>query len=200
MELETERNDKVILELLAKNEDRGIDLLFRTYYKFVTNCTLRIVGNPTLAEDLAQEVFLELVRKRDRLPAIQTSLRAYLKRAAINRSLNYQRDQKKMILEGEEKQLNLSDGSADASKELEAADLQALIDQAIEDLPERCRAVFLLSRFEDMSYRQIAEHLDISIKTVENQITKALKQLREALRPYLNNDLLGWIMLWWIFF
>lgn len=200
MELETERTDKVILEHLAKNEDLGIDLLFRTYYKFVVNCTLRIVGNPPLAEDLAQEVFYELVRKRDRLPAIQTSLKAYLRRSAINRALNYQRDQK-MIFEGEEeKQLNLTDGTVDASKQLEAADLQELINAAIEQLPERCRAVFLLSRFEDMSYKEIAQHLDISIKTVENQMTKALRQLREALGPYLNNDLLGWVLLYWIFF
>jgi RNA polymerase sigma-70 factor (ECF subfamily) len=64
-------------------------------------------------------------------------------------------------------------------------DLQEEIEQAIDGLPDRCRLVFILSRFEEMTYQQIADSLDISIKTVENQISKALKTLKTALAAYL---------------
>ena len=66
-----------------------------------------------------------------------------------------------------------------------ADDLQQEIDTAIDSLPERCRLIFVLSRFEEMSYQEIADHLEISIKTVEHQIGKALRSLREALGSYL---------------
>jgi len=75
-------------------------------------------------------------------------------------------------------------------QELAADNLQQEIDAAIDSLPERCRLVFVLSRFEEMSYKQIAEQLDISIKTVENQISKALKSLRVALADHLPLGLL----------
>ena len=73
-----------------------------------------------------------------------------------------------------------------SDEKLEAAELQSVIDQAVDQLPERCRLVFVLSRFEQMSHKEIANQLDISPKTVENQITKALKILRETLGPYLS--------------
>ena len=80
---------------------------------------------------------------------------------------------------------------------LMADDLQVEIDQAIDSLPEKCRLVFVLSRFEDMTYQEIADQLGISIKTVENQISKALKSLRSALSPYLSVFVL---VLAWLFF
>ena len=69
---------------------------------------------------------------------------------------------------------------------IRTGELQAQIDQAIDSLPERCRIVFMLSRFDDMTYKEIAKTLDISEKTVENQIVKALKLLRAYLGPYLS--------------
>jgi len=79
-------------------------------------------------------------------------------------------------------------------QELAADNLQEEIDTAIDNLPERCRLVFVLSRFEEMSYRQIAEQLNISMKTVENQISKALKSLRIALADHLPLSLLLFIL------
>jgi RNA polymerase sigma-70 factor (ECF subfamily) len=69
--------------------------------------------------------------------------------------------------------------------ELEGQDLERSVHAAIDLLPERCRLVFTLSRFEEMSNQQIADELNISIKTVENQMTKALKMLKTAIEPLL---------------
>jgi len=69
---------------------------------------------------------------------------------------------------------------------LEGEELQKKLNEAIETLPERCRIVFCMSRFEQLSYKEIAAKLDISVKTVENQISKALKTLKSLLRPHIN--------------
>ena len=76
----------------------------------------------------------------------------------------------------------LSNNQSTTQQELEADDLQKLINDSIDLLPTKCKLVFTLSRFEEMSYQEIANELNISIKTVENQISKALKFLRKALR------------------
>ena len=146
----------------------------------------RILSDENLSEDIAQEVFYELWKKRHRIN-IQTSLKAYLKRAAVNKSLNYIRDQK-IKFEEVSKAPVLSTKSHNA--QLEAKELQEQINLAVNALPERCRIIFSLSRFEEMSYQEIANTLQISTKTVENQISKALKILRQAIGPYLSKDTL----------
>jgi RNA polymerase sigma-70 factor (ECF subfamily) len=143
-------------------------------------------------EDLAQEVFMEIWKRRDSL-VINTSLKAYLRRSAINKTLNYLRDKKNWKNEElSEIQLEIS---AEPGKTLEANELEKIVGQAIEQLPERCQLIFKLSRVEEKSYQEIADELEISIKTVENQIVKALRMLRDALRPYIDSGLL--LLLWW---
>ena len=186
----TENTDEELLTLLVKDGELAIDLIFRKYYTFLCKSVYRIINDTQITEDLAQEVFYELWRKRDQLN-ITTSLKAYLKRAALNKALNYIRDQKIDFRNAPEKEI--LESKADTVVEVMAAiDLQQEIDAAIDSLPEKCRLVFVLSRFEEMSYRQIAEQLDISIKTVENQISKALKSLRTSLAKHLP---LGWVFI-----
>lgn len=184
MSTENPHNDASLQKLFQSSPEQAIEVLFREYYTEVCRAVIRIIPDPVIAEDIAQEVFFELWRKREVLN-ITSSFGAYLRRAARNRSLNYIRD-RKINPEPEEKLPQASGFQADANQKLEAQDLQKVIDQVIENLPERCRLVFSLSRFEDMSYQEIADHLGISIKTVENQISKALRLLREALGSHLS--------------
>lgn len=173
------------LRALFRNApEEAIDILFREYYATICRSVLKIIPDPAIAEDIAQEVFFELWRKRDRIN-IKISFGAYLRRAARNRSLNYLRDNK-ITPEGEDLLAQIEYPLAKIDQKMAADDLQILIDKAIDQLPDRCRLVFTLSRFEDMSYQQIADELDISIKTVENQIAKALRLLRKVLSPYLS--------------
>lgn len=172
-----------------------MELLFQRYYAYLCRSAYRVLADSVLAEDLVQEVFYELWKRRGDL-RITTSLKAYLRRATVNKTLNYIRDHRKVRFEQEE-EVTLSAQRPGAAQRLEAAELQQLIDRSIDALPERCRIVFILSRFEDMTYKEIAGQLGISEKTVENQISKALRLLREALGPYLMPGLFLFFTGWW---
>jgi RNA polymerase sigma-70 factor (ECF subfamily) len=181
-------HDEEILELLKTKPDQAIDLLFRTHYAFLCKSIYRIIPDQNKVEDLAQDVFYEIWRKRENFH-INTSLKAYLRRAGMNKALNFIRDQKIKWDDADALDLMESD-SIGANEKIEATELQSEIERAINELPERCRIIFSLSRFEEMTYQQIADELGISIKTVENQISKALRVLRVKLGQYLSVGLL----------
>jgi RNA polymerase sigma-70 factor (ECF subfamily) len=147
----------------------------------------RYVGDKVVAEDIAQEIFTELWQKRDQLH-IHTSPQAYLRRMAVTRTLNYLRNERKHKWDDLEDEVGRSgmwvSQRPNALANLELAELQQVIARAIDELPEKCRIVFLLSRHESMPYADIAAALDISVKTVENQIGKALRHLRNAVESY----------------
>lgn len=182
--MHTEYTDQQLVQLLNENSEQAVELLFRKYYSFLCRSAFRILPDESIVEDLVQEVFYELWRRRGQLQ-INVSLKAYLRRSIMNRALNYLRDNRKVFSEEEEKAASLPDNLPEPGQQLEAAQLQELIDRVIDGLPERCRIVFVLSRFEEMSYQEIAEELGISAKTVEHQISKALRLLRDALGPLL---------------
>ncbi len=179
--------DKELIRLLGDDSERAIVLLFEAYYSYICKAVYKIIPDAVLVEDLAQEVFLELWRKRSQL-RITTSLKAYLRRAAVNKALNYIRDER-VNLTDERRVPEIRAKQAGALERMEAQELQAVIDRAVDSLPDRCRIIFVLSRFEDRTYKEIAEQLGISVKTVENQISKALRALRKQLGPYFSKPL-----------
>ena len=107
---------------------------------------------------------------------------------AVSRTLNYLRDTKKHTWQELETSLDLEASQLSLQPkvilEMEEAELRERLDVAIQALPEKCRIVFMLNRMDEMSYAEVAEHLDISVKTVENQIGKALKLLRKAVSQH----------------
>lgn len=187
-----ELDDYDLLRRLSDDDEAAMEVLFNRHYALVSYSIYNLVKDSMTTEDLAQEVFMEIWKRRDSL-VINTSLKAYLRRSAINKTLNYLRDKKNWKNEElSEIQLEIS---AEPGKTLEANELEKIVGQAIEQLPERCQLIFKLSRVEEKSYQEIADELEISIKTVENQIVKALRMLRDALRPYIDSGLL--LLLWW---
>ena len=178
--------DLQLIEMLKANDERAISMIFKQHYAFLCQAILRVINDTYVAEDLAQDVFHDLWKRRDTLE-ISTSIKAYLRRAGINKTLNYIRD-KKVKWDDEDKLPKLTSSAPGALEELESRDLEQLIDDTIDGLPERCRLIFTLSRFEEMSYMEISKELDISVKTVENQMSKALKILRSALAPMLKGN------------
>ncbi|MBK8806884.1 MAG: RNA polymerase sigma-70 factor [Bacteroidales bacterium] len=123
--------------------------------------------------------FIGLWEKRSSIDRID-SLKSYLYRSVHNRCLNHLRNSKKFIDDSDAAFLEFDSGT-DNLQAIEAIELEVLISKTILSLPEKCRKVFELSRFEGMKYSEIAQSLDISIKTVEIHISKALKILREAI-------------------
>jgi len=184
--LSIELPEENLLALLAQDSERAMELIFRQYYIFVCRSITRILPHGHVAEDLAQDVFHDLWKKRDSL-VIKSSLTAYLRRAAVNKTLNFIRD-RKIKWDDEPELETMTSAVPNARQNLEEQELRKLIDRTIDGLPERCRLVFTLSRFEEMTYQEIANELGISIKTVENQMSKALRILKTVLAPLLQNS------------
>ena len=177
-----ELTDKELLVQLQDSNERAYRQLFDRYYEKMVVTALQITKDSNVAKDAAQEVFLALWKNRERIN-IKQSLSSYLKRGVINRSLNIIKSRKRHMGNTVPEAVVLPT-SAKANEMLELEDLQKEVHKAIDQLPDRCRQVFVLCRFEEMSHKEIATQLNISTKTVENQMTKALKFLRNAVMPF----------------
>src|SRR5688500_6442325 len=159
-------------------------MIFRNYYQPLCNYAYTFLQDKEDAEEIVQSTFLLVWEKRDAL-AIRTSVKPYLYAMVRNACLNVLKHQKvKQKFAGEE--IALADRSHDdVSQHVASNELELRIKVAMKELPEQCRMVFKLSRFEELKYAEIAEQLNISVKTVENHMGKALKIMREQLKDYL---------------
>ncbi|MGB0929865.1 MAG: RNA polymerase sigma factor [Chitinophagales bacterium] len=175
--------DQELLSRLQSSDEAAYRLLFDRYYEKMVISALQITKDSNIAKDAAQEVFLALWKNRERTQ-IKQSLTAYLKRGVINRSLNILKSRKRHSGNTVPEAIVLPTPSK-ADQTLELQDLQKRIHKAIDKLPDRCREVFVLCRFEELSHKEIATQLNISTKTVENQMTKALKFLRKTVLPFI---------------
>ena len=174
------QDDVVLISRIRAGDASAFDELFRQYYPDLVYTANRFVRSESEAEDIVQELFFSLWKRRGNLPEDLSAVGGYLHRSVRNRSLNYLRDQKRIpIDEGELPADAVAEGLP--SDNLDQLDLQQRLHQAIDRLPERCRLVFVMSKLEDMSHKDIAAALGISTKTVENQMTRAYRFLREWL-------------------
>lgn len=175
----TTEQENALLQRVKQNDQVAFRTLFDTYYKYLTVTAYRYLNDGEKAKDIAQDAFVELWNRRDTLE-ITTGLKAYLRRAVVNKCLNYIKREKRIDF-SEPALLPETPTQLGAVEDLEAADLQKTIQTAIDTLPERCRLIFCMSRFDEKSHKEIASELNISTKTIENQITRALKTLRAAI-------------------
>ena len=179
--------DHQLFRRLQAGEATALDELFRRHYADCCRVALRFVSNEAEAEDIVQELFVSIWDKRADGKDAPDAVGPYLRRAARNRSLNYLRDRKRIPVDDGEVPVTLAaEGLADAG--LERDELRHRIHSAIDKLPERCRLVFVMNKLEDMSHKEIAGALEISPKTVENQMTRAYRLLRQwlsVLLPFL---------------
>ena len=176
-------DDRALLERLKSGDQVAFDTIFRTHYAHLVAFGQSLLRDRSTAEDVAQDVMLELWRRRDSI-AISESLRAYLLRATRNRSLNQLRHAN--VQKRAEPQLVGEESvNATGASQLVASELRTALAAAVDELPPACREVFELSRGQGLRYAEIATTLGISIKTVESQMGKALKHLRARLATWL---------------
>lgn len=175
-------------ERVGRMDEQNFERIFKAYFPALMAFSRKILGDEDDAREVVHQVFINLWERRTEID-LSTSLKSYLFTAVNNRSLNVIRDRKKFSRE----EVPERAANWDLSAELESLELEERIRGVIAGLPERCRVIFELNRFEGLSYGDIAKVLDISLKTVENQMSKALKILREQLANYLG--LLLWFML-----
>jgi RNA polymerase sigma-70 factor (ECF subfamily) len=172
-----------LLRLLESSPERAIELLYKEHQPGLVLTAYRLVRNQETARDLVQEVFIRFWQKRQQL-TIQTHAGAYLHRSVINASLNYLQQQPGALKSLDDYAQLVHSGPA-PEQELQASELSAAIERALVQLPARCRVVFSLNRYEELSYREIAAALGISPRAVEKEMMKALRLLRQALKVYL---------------
>ncbi len=164
-------------------DERDFEKLFREYFPGLTLFALKYTGDMDTSKEIVHTVFLNLWEKRGAMDSGRP-MKSYLFTSVHNRCLNYLRDQKKFKKDALFDITVEMAAAENPSLSLETDELQQQIDRALDHLPEKCRQVFELNRFEGMKYREIAEKMGISVKTVEAQMSKALKILREHLKDY----------------
>jgi RNA polymerase sigma-70 factor (ECF subfamily) len=179
-------SDRQLLDRLRAGGEDAFDVVFRAHYALLVGFVERMVRQREVAEEIAQDVLLELWKRREGF-VLEVSLRAYLFKAARNRALNHLRH---------ERVARLGESHAAGDAVVEPLSVTRLVDEeidlavreAVRGLPERCREVFELSRVQGLRYGEIAAVMGISVKTVEAQMGKALRVLRERLAPWLPED------------
>ena len=170
----------IIAEGIRKGDEKAFETAFRQYYCLMMNLASGILKDEALAEEQVQEVFTKIWEKREELPE-KLKLFPYLLTSVRNRCYNMIRNK-----QVEQKYLDFTQRSFQEqllNYDYSNVDEELIekLHHAINTLPEKCREVFRLSRFEKMSHKEISSNLNISVKTIEKHITKAMKVLKSQL-------------------
>ncbi len=181
-------NEQLIPSLLSGDE-ATFENVYKHFLRPLHVYAMAMLKDEDAAKGMVQNVFLKLWERREKL-SFSGSIQAYLYGAVYNECLNNIRHQKVKVIHQQHVMYTTKDN--DAGMGIELLDLKEKLQQALNELPEKCRTVFQLSRFEELKYQEIADQLGISIKTVEAQMGKALRILRVKLVDYL--PLLIWLL------
>lgn len=170
---------------LAQGSDQAFEQVFQTYFKALTVFAKKFVLDLAVAEDLVQEVLLKLYENRSSIQ-FHTSLKAFLYQSVRNKCIDYLRSVKSKSAHHDEiKQLNYAE-QFDWNDTMVQTELEERVFNAIAELPDQCQRVFKMSRLEGKRNQEIAELLNISKRTVETQVSNALKRLRKDVLKYVN--------------
>jgi len=187
MELENES----IGTLLAQKDEAAFEQMFKTHFKRLHAYAFTILRDEIQAEEMVQQVFFKLWERNVRKDSFGETLSmtgsatAYLYRAVHNESLNYIKHQKVRSNHQLNVAYSMKNEVEHPAKKIMAGELEKKIHSALNELPEQCRTIFQMSRFDELKYREIADKLGISVKTVESQMSKALRLLRVKLVDFL---------------
>ena len=178
-----------IIKKLQEGDENAFRQLVEKYQQLVVNTCFGLVHNTEDAEDIAQDVFIEVFRSVHKFRA-DSKISTWLYRIAVNRSLNFIRDNKRRKWFRSVDETNASD-SKDAYKiseetgspdsDLENSQRTALLHEAIDSLPNNQRVAFTLNKYEDLSYKEISEVMQVSLSSVESLIHRAKKNLQKKL-------------------
>ncbi|WP_031529148.1 RNA polymerase sigma-70 factor [Dyadobacter crusticola] len=169
--------------ILSRDRESEFERIFKKHFKGLHAYACTILRDDFMAEEMVQNVFCRLWEKAEQLE-IRESLSGYLYRSVYHESLNYIKHLK--VRDAYQSYaVHQTSHTENASHGIELAELERRLDSALKELPEKCRTIFQMSRFEELKYQEIAERLDLPVKTVENQMGKALRLLRLKLVDFL---------------
>ncbi len=176
--------DKRLFEKIAQKNRLAFDTLFRKYYTRLCRFAIRYLKDENMAEECVQELFIKIWEQADHLH-VEGAVISYLFAAVKNTALN--------LIKKENTRHKYETAYEDPSSteemsisEIENESFASLVIGAVNKLPEKCREIFKLSKDDGLTYEEIADYLNISKKTVENQMGIAFKKLREMLKPKLS--------------
>lgn len=199
MDAEPFHFDAYFLLRLKEGDESAFEEVFKADYNRIVGFCQQFIGDKDQAQSLAQEAFVKLWLNLEKIETVN-GIHSFLYTAAKTDCLNYIRH-KKVIGKYQDKQLQLKEGELNREilesfdfYQLELLELEKMIIQSINELPEKCRLVFVLSRMEDKKNCEIATQLNITVKSVEANMTRALKTLRSKLAEYLPLILVQLIM------
>jgi RNA polymerase sigma-70 factor (ECF subfamily) len=184
------KNEQQLFERLRNDDEAAFKVLFNDFYSKLYYFVLEFIPLKDIAEDIVQDTLVTLWNKRSELKD-DSNLTSYLFTVAKNNALKRLRDKKyrqKMfsnVMDVSELNLNVAALSTIDTSVCAFTDIEQIIQETLLTLPPQCRRVFELSRFQEMKNREIAEELNISVKTVEGHISKSIKTFKIALKDYL---------------
>lgn len=180
MEKYAPENDLITFQKVSKGDFKSLETLFNIYYKKLCQFTFLFVCEKTVAEELAADVFVKLWQKRAKI-FIETSVKSYLYRAAKNTCLSYLKSKKQKEVPLEDN-LDIQNNEDNPEVNLLYQEFAQHVETCISILPSQCGLIFRLHRFDEMKYSEIAEVLNISVKTVEHQMSKAIRLLNDSIK------------------
>jgi RNA polymerase sigma-70 factor (family 1) len=179
--LPPESLDSLFVRVMEGDDYAAFEKIFKCSYKSLCAFASQIIRSRELAEEIVDDVFYNLWKNRKKIQ-INTSFRPYLLTSVRNKSLDCLRKMKHEKRSGLESAAGIACEQSIAHETMAYEELNQRIELAIDKLPKQCRIIFLMNRDQDLKYKEIAERLNISIKTVDTQMGRALKYLRKAIK------------------
>lgn len=172
--------ETVLLDRICKRDQSGLEALYKTYYTRLYILAFRYVKNQEQAEEIVNDVFLKIWQEAARLTITQ-SLSHYLSRSIVNTSLNHINKEKKEISRQDKYLSDFNESEADEDEALLLEEQLLKLEKALNQLPPQCKKVMMMSKFEKLKQQEIADTLNISIKTVKNHLTQGYEKIRSIL-------------------
>lgn len=175
------------ISAISRGDESAFKEFFNYYHPRLYGYALTMIQSHNPSEEVVSDVFMKVWTGRKRLSAIE-NVNHYMFRAVKNQALNYLEKRKLETVDLDKVQDNKIGDFIQPDLSVLNRELADQIQSAIESLPPRSKLIFGLIRIDGMKYKEVAEHLDLSVKTVENQMTIATKKLREELSPYFKDN------------
>lgn len=177
-------DNTVLVKSLINGEEKAYKFLLNKFHRKLNAYALTLINDHSMAQDIVQNVFLKTWKTRNKLNP-EFSIQSFLYKSIYNEFINsYQQNKAMMLLQ--QKYAESMHQVVETTDESSIERMLVIINREIQNLPPKCQQVFILSKKEGLTNIEIAEHLDISIKTVEAQISKAFKILKEKLKDNYN--------------
>lgn len=185
-------SDDILLKRLNAGDSNALSDIYNAYWRPLFLSSYGMLKSKEISEDIVQDVFLDIWRKRENLH-ITISLKAYLYACTRYKVYDHFRKNKDVLNVELFENLNNRAYQATPMTKLMHKELRQHIENVVATLPEKCRQIYVLSRDEQLSHKEISEKLNISTKTVENHITKALKKLKSSMGEVLSLEMALWL-------